>query len=461
MNRSETMKKLIWGFFAAIACLYSAGCQQAQKPPNIIFLLTDDQRWDAMGSMGNQIIQTPNMDALANEGVLFQNAFVTTAICAPSRASILTGQYVRRHGMAGFGELPDAANVNTYPLLLKKAGYRIGFIGKYGVGNPPVDQYDYWQAMTGQPTYEHKDENGNYKHYTQMCGENALEFLQSSTAGQPFCLSISFKAPHVQDNDPRQFIYDPAYKDLYNDVEIPIPNTADDSYFYDAFPDFFTSNNEARRRWDIRFSTPEKFQESVKGYYRLIYGVDVVIGQIRKELEKSGQANNTVIILMGDNGFYLGEHGMAGKWYGHEESIRVPLVVYDPRLPQSKRGQKRDEMALNIDIAPTLLDLAGADIPATMQGRSLRSLIDAKSPAWRDEFFYEHLFEYPTIPKSEGVVTQRYKYLRYIESTPMFEELYDLQTDPHEQYNLATNSDSQDLLNEMRMKCDALLEAAR
>ncbi|MCA9742424.1 DUF4976 domain-containing protein, partial [candidate division KSB1 bacterium] len=147
--------------------------------------------------------------------------------------------------------------------------------------------------------------------------------------------------------------------------------------------------------------------------------------------------------------------------YGHEESIRVPLVVYDPRLPQSKRGQKRDEMALNIDIAPTLLDLAGADIPATMQGRSLRSLIDAKSPAWRDEFFYEHLFEYPTIPKSEGVVTQRYKYLRYIESTPMFEELYDLQTDPHEQYNLATNSDSQDLLNEMRMKCDALLEAAR
>ena len=277
--------------------------------------------------------------------------------------------------------------------------------------------------------------------------------------------SISFKAPHVQDNDPRQFIYDPAYKDLYKDVQIPVPETAGDKYYYDVFPGWFTKSNEARRRWKIRFSTPEKFQESVKGYYRLIYGVDVAIGNIRKELKKSGQESNTIIVLMGDNGFYLGEHAMAGKWYGHEESIRVPLIIYDPRLSNSLKGQTRNEMALNIDIAPTLLDLAGVEAPQVMQGRSLRKLINGKSPKWRDEFFYEHRFVKnwgdTNIPQSEGVVTKRYKYLRYIESDPMFEELYDLKDDPHETNNLATNAESQDLLKKMQKKCDKLLEAAK
>lgn len=461
MNRREFLRKTVLGIGIAATQTYFTGCQRTKKCPNIIFLLTDDQRRDAMGCMGNPIIQTPNMDRMAQHGVLFSNAFVTTAICGASRASILTGQYERRHGNIGFGDLSDEANAKTYPLLLKRAGYRIGFVGKYGVGNPPVDLYDYWQAMSEQPDYEHTDENGNYKHYTRICGENAREFLQGCTGDQPFCLSVSFKAPHVQDGDPRQFIYDPAYKDLYNDVEIPLPKTADDRYFYGAFPEFFTKNNEARRRWQIRFSTPEKYQESVKGYYRLIYGVDVVIGEIREELERLGLADNTIIVLMGDNGFYLGEHGMAGKWYGHEESIRVPLVIYDPRLPAKLKGQKRTEFALNVDIAPTLLDMAGAAIPETMQGKSLKPLVSGKSPAWRDEFFYEHRFQFSAIPKSEGVVTKRYKYLRYIESEPMFEELYDLKTDPHEEHNLARDPNCQDLLEDMRKKCDALLEEAK
>ncbi len=461
MNRREFLRKTLLGIGIAATQAYFTGCRRAKKRPNIIFLLTDDQRWDAMGCMGNPIIQTPNMDRMAQQGVLFSNAFVTTAICGASRASILTGQYERRHGNIGFGELSDEANTNTYPLLLKNAGYRIGFVGKYGVGNPPVEQYDYWQAMSEQPNYEHTDENGNYKHYTRICSENAREFLQGCAGDQPFCLSVSFKAPHVQDGDPRQFIYDPAYKDLYNDVEIPLPKTADDRYFYGAFPEFFTENNEARRRWQIRFSTPEKYQESVKGYYRLIYGVDVVIGEIREELEWLGLADNTIIFLMGDNGFYLGEHGLAGKWYGHEESIRVPLVIYDPRLPAKLKGQKRTEFALNVDIAPTLLDMAGAAIPEPMQGKSLQPLVWGKSPAWRDEFFYEHCFQFSAIPKSEGVVTKRYKYLRYIDSEPMFEELYDLKTDPHEEHNLAQDPNYQNLLEDMRKKCDALLEDAK
>ncbi|MBN2029141.1 sulfatase [bacterium] len=461
MKRREFLKKSFLGLGAATSYTYLTGCQETPEQPNIIFLLTDDQRWDTMGCMGNPIVQTPNMDTLANQGVLFKNAFVTTAICGASRASILTGQYERCHGVIGFGALSDEANANTYPLLLKNAGYIIGFIGKYGVENPPIDRFDYWKATTGQPVYENWDENGNYKHHTRICCENTLEFLNMCTKNQPFCLSVSFKAPHVQDGDLRQFIYDPVYKDLYKDIEIPMPRTADDKYFYDVFPEFFTKNNEARLRWDIRFSTPEKFQESVKGYYRLITGVDVVIGEIRKELEKCELADNTIIILMGDNGFYLGEHGMAGKWYGHEESIHVPLLIYDPRLPKSLRGQKREEMALNIDIAPTLLEIADMDIPETMQGESLVPVIMGKSPEWREEFFYEHHFEYQTIPKSEGVVTRRYKYLRYIESEPLFEELYDLNRDPHEEHNLANDPEYQTILTEMREKLNSLLAEAQ
>jgi len=277
LSRREFLNLVGGGSVAAGMSL--AGCEggffgrgAAEKPPNIIFLLTDDQRWDTMGCAGNPIIQTPNMDAMANDGVRFTNAFVTTSICASSRASIFTGQWTRRHGITGFDtHFSPEALAQTYPMLLSQAGYRIGFIGKYGVGpkeDLPIDKYDYWKGFPGQGRYENKDEDGNYKHLTQIMGEQSLEFLQGCSKDRPFCLSVSFKAPHCQDGDPRQFIYDPAYKDLYKDTTIPTPETADPRYF-DALPEFLRTS-EARRRWDIRFSTPEKFQESVKSYYLAI-----------------------------------------------------------------------------------------------------------------------------------------------------------------------------------------------
>ena len=432
-------------------------CGKQEKKPNIIFLLTDDQRWDALGCMGNPIIQTPNIDRMASEGVLFSNAFVTTSICCTSRASIFLGQYARRHGIHDFKtDFTPGQLAHTYDMLLKKAGYRVGFIGKYGVGrNLPADKYDYWRGIPGQPIYENIDKNGNYKHLTRIMGEQAIEFLEGCSNEQPFCLSISFKAPHVQDNDPRQFIYDPAYQHLYQDVKIPTPKTASDQYFY-AFPDFFTRDNEGRRRWQIRFSTPEKYQEMVKGYYRLITGVDAVVGKIRENLERLGLAKNTVIIYSSDNGFFLGEHGLAGKWYGYEPSIRVPLIIFDPRLPQNSQGQVREEMVLNIDIAPTILDIVGIEIPQAVQGKSMLPLVQGKKIPWRQEFFYEHLFEHDKIPKSEGVITKRYKYLRYIETQPVYEELFDLQEDPHEIRNLAKDKNYQTLLNKLRQKCDEM-----
>ncbi|MBN1816330.1 MAG: sulfatase [Sedimentisphaerales bacterium] len=428
-----------------LGALSWSGCAQdyrstTGKKPNFLVLITDDHRADAMGAMGNPIIQTPNMDAMAAQGVLFTNAFVTTSICCTSRASIFTGQHASRHAIYDFNtHFTPEQYADTYMERLRRAGYRVGFAGKYGVGpqkDLPVDKHDFWRGFAGQGRYENKDAEGNLEHMTTRMGRWAGEFLEGCSADQPFCLSISFKAPHCQDGDPRQFIYDPKYENLYKDIMIPPPPVGTDEY-WEKFPAFFRKNNEGRKRWEIRFSTPELYQEMVKSYYRLVFGVDVVIGQIRDQLQRQGLADNTVIILMGDNGFFLGEHGLAGKWYPYEESIRVPLIVYDPRIPNRLRGKRRSEWALNIDLAPTILSLAGVDIPQGMQGLDLSPLLAGKRSLWRSDFYYDHRIGIPTIPQCEALVAGRYKYLRYTQSEPLYEELFDLKNDPHEIRNLA------------------------
>lgn len=452
---------------ASIMVLFHACQQRRPERPNIIFLLTDDQRWDALGAMGNEIIRTPNLDGLANEGVLFTNAHVTTAICCCSRASVLTGQYVSRHGINSFQtDLVGEALRHTYPLLLKnRAGYRIGFIGKYGIGleEHPADSFDFWTCeKVYQPSYELDDGNGNYLHYTDKVKQDIMDFLDRFGGQDPFCLSVSFKAPHVEDNDPRQFIYHPRYKDLYADVEIPLPETAGQEY-WDVFPEDFRTNNEARKRWEIRFPDPEKYQESVRGYYRLLTGVDDAVGDMLHKLKELGIADNTIIMLMGDNGFYLAEHGMAGKWYPHEESIRVPLFIYDPRLPVESRGLKREEMVLNIDVAPTILSLAGVEAPAGMQGHDLTRLYAGPPPEehWRNEFLYEHTIEIPTIRPSLAVVTEHYKFITYPDLASGFEEFYDLQADPHEKTNLIHDPAHQETIRACRNRLAELQEQVR
>jgi len=198
------------------------------------------------------------------------------------------------------------------------------------------------------------------------------------------------------------------------------------------------------------------YQESVKGYYRLIAGIDDSVKQIRNELKKLKLDDNTVIVFMGDNGFFLGEHGLAGKWFAHEESIRVPLIIYDPRMKSKDEGKVRGEIALNIDIAPTILDLAGEKVPKEMQGRSLLPLLKNQNKNWRKDFFYEHLFDHPAIPKSIGVRTENWKYIRYPGEKAVFEELYDLKKDPLEEKNLSTNKTFQFVLKKLRRRCDEL-----
>ncbi len=427
--------------FSLILCMNWNVISQSNKRPNIIFILTDDQRWDALGVMGNTIIQTPHMNKLANGGILFQNAYVTTSICCVSRASILTGQYQSRHKINDFKtNLSQQAFAQTYPMLLKKSGYRLGFIGKYGIGDkPPASVYDFWVNTEAgglmQPDYITVDQNGHEIHDTDTIGNAIQKFIDEYSGKQePFCLSVSFKAPHEQDGYPPKYIIQSRYKNYYNDATIPYPVTANDTY-WNQFPDFFrTDSNFARSRWKGLFGTPALYQENVKNYYRLITGVDDVVGAMMSKLEKMGIAQNTIIIIMGDNGMFLGEHGMEGKWYGYEESIRVPLIIYNPNAADKMKQYNARQIVLNIDIAPTILSMAGLPIPNTMQGLNLLGVLENKIPE-RNDFFYQHYFlGSPKIPKVEGVVTHDFKYMNFIEHH--YEELFDVKHDPHETTNL-------------------------
>jgi arylsulfatase A-like enzyme len=424
----------------------------------VIFLLTDDQRWDTLGILGNSAIQTPNLDRLAGEGVLFENNFVTTSICAVSRASIFTGLYARCHGIHGFQTpLSPEQHAMSYPARFRQAGYRTGFIGKYGVGRPtdlPSGGFDFFEGFGGQGSYVNEID-GETVHLTKLMGLHALDFLDGCTSDQPFHLSVSFKAPHVQDGVEPYFIHDPAYDHIYDGVQFE-PFEKNDPRHFDELPEYL-KNSENRVRWQQRFSTPAAWQESMRRYHRLIHGVDVQIGNLLGFLEERGWLDNTVIVFTGDNGFYLGERGLAGKWYMHEESIRTPLVIRDPRRPETA-GTRRAETSLNIDLCPTMLSLAGLAPPPSMNGRDLTPLLRGESPAWRSEWFYEHLFEHPRIPKSEGVRGGAWKYFSFFEQQPPNEFLYDLGTDPGEIRNLAESSAHRRQLEMLRGRRRAWVE---
>lgn len=428
----------------------TSAVRAGSPPPNIIFLLADDLRSDVLGCYGDRLAKTPHIDALAKRGVRFRHQFVTTSICAVSRASILTGQYARRHKINDFvTSLTPEQFAQSYPALLKAAGYRIGFIGKYGVGNKMAEQvqFDYWKGFGGQGNYFDK---GTPLHMNRRMGDQALEFLKGCDKTKPFCLSLSFKCPHAQDRAPREFPPDPQDEAEFRDTMFPIPRTANDRFFR-LLPEP-VQKSEGRKRWERRFHTPEKHQEIVRDYYRLVTGMDREVGRIVAALQELGLADNTIIIFTADNGFFFGERGLADKWFMYEESIRVPCIVVDPSLPQPRRGQALEQMALNIDFAPTMLDYAGVAIPKRMQGKSLRPLVKGENPSWRHDWFYEHLTLPKIIPQSEGVRTTRFTYLRWIGTAPEVEELYDLATDSHQEHNLRYRVDHLETLRRLRAR---------
>lgn len=438
--------------FATVVATRQGAAGEIDRRPSVLLVLTDDQRWDALGAAGNPVILTPTLDRLAREGVRFENAFVTTPICAASRASILTGLYERTHGYT-FTKPPLARALTraSYPALLRRAGYRTGFVGKLGVAlekNADAEMFDvflpsslpYFQEVAGRKAY-----------LTDLQAEQAIGFLHDTPPDQPFCLSLSFWAPHADDDKKEQYFWPADLDALYADVTIQPPPTSAPAFF-ESLPEFLRRTMN-RERWYWRFDTPAKYQQMVKGYYRMITAADRALGRILEELRRGGRDRNTVVLFTSDNGAFLGERGYADKWTMHEPSIRVPFIVLDPRLPAESRGRVRREMILNIDILPTVLGLAGLEAPAGLPGASLATLVAGRSVDWRDEVFTEHLWDHPAIPRTEAVRTERYKYIRYPQH-PEFEELYDLADDFWETRNLAANESQRARLAELRRHCD-------
>ena len=449
--------RLISVFIGLIVCGICCSANAA-SPPNLILVMADDMRHDMLGVAGNRVIQTPQLDALAKDGTRFRNMFVTTSICAASRASVLTGLYERTHKYT-FDNKPISAKhwSQSYPVLLKQAGYRTGVIGKIGIGvekGATEQAFDYFVDLEQKP-YLNKQPDGSVKHLTDIEGDLANEFVTACSDKQPFYLSLSFSAPHATDRAPEQYFWSEASNDLYRDTIFPIPRTMSDEFFQRQ-PKFLRES-ESRVRFHWRFDEPEKYQKMVRGYYRMITDIDRVVGRLRETLKQRGLDQNTVILFTSDYGNFLGERGFADKWYLYEHSVRVPLIIHDPRASAERRGQTIDAMSLNVDLPPTLLDLAGIPIPAGYQGHSLSPWLQGLKPAnWRTDFFYEHLFEHPRIPKSEGVRTEKYAYIRWFEQQPLVEELYDHQADPEEERNLIDDPGHAAILDQLRKRTTAL-----
>ncbi len=431
----------------------------AKKRPNILFMFADDQAQNCLGYAGNAIIQTPNMDRLAAEGVYFENSFVTTAICCSSRASILTGQYTRRHGITDFQKpLSAEAFAKTYPAILRKSGYRTGYLGKFAVGWPnedikhlslPADKFDYWYGFPQMINFEQKA-SGKSRYLTDVITEKAIEFLRTNPAEQPFCLTIAFKEPHGPYN-----YFDPDFPDLYEGVTIRAAKTLNREAYYKV-PKFIRDSLNGSGDRPGQFEDPDSYQKSLRTVYSLISRMDLAVGIIMAGLRTLGFDDNTIVIWASDNGSFLGAHGLKGKWLMYEESIRIPLIIRDPRQPSGQRSKRVEQMALNIDLAPTMLDYAGLRIPERMQGKSLVPIVAGSTKELREDWYYEHFYEHRgRIRPSEGVRTTEWKYIRYPKQDPPFEQLFHLSKDPHELRNLAQNSDYTATLARLRNRCNS------
>ncbi|WP_206036316.1 sulfatase family protein [Crateriforma spongiae] len=429
------------------------------EPLNVLLLYADDWRHDTLGIAGNPVVQTPTLDELSREGIRFTQNCVTTSICGVSRATLFTGQWMSRHGNRSFKPWTTPWQ-KTFPGLLREHGYFVGHVGKWHNGKIPADKFDFSRSYFGKHWVTQPD--GSKIHVTEKNEMDALEFLKTRPTDQPFCLTVAFFATHAEDSNPKQFLPQPESMSLYRDVTVPVaPNATQESF--ERLPDFVgNEKNEGRNRWHWRFDTPQKYQTMMKNYYRLATEVDATCGRILAELEKQGLGDNTLVIFTTDNGYYHAEHGLADKWYPHQESIRVPLIIRDPRMPDSIRGQTNDAFTLNVDLAPTILSATGVDVPETMQGRDVSSLYLADQESdWRSEFFYEHpmLRSKDFIPASEALVRRDWKYFYWPEFD--HEQLFDLRSDPREENDLAGDPEHADTLRDMRDRFAELKAAAR
>lgn len=455
----------------AAFCLAQSSQRQATQP-NIVFILIDDLRWDELGIAGHPFIKTPHIDRIGKEGARFRNAFMTTPLCSPSRASFLTGQYAHTHGITDNVDRSAASHkLVTFPLLLHQAGYETAFVGKWHMGNDdkPRPGFDRWVSFKGQGTYRDPDINEDGKsvkpsgYITDILNGYAVEFIKRPHR-QPFLLYLAHKAihPEVTQNDDGSvnvanaelFIPAERHQNLY--AGKPIPHRPN----YGRPP---TGKPALQRQ--IGNLTPlgaatATRDETILGRQRTIAAIEDGVGEILKTLKESGQLDNTIIVFTSDNGYFYGEHGLSvERRLAYEESIRMPLLVRYPKA--IKADTVRDEFALNLDLAPTLLELAGVAVPRAMQGRSLVPLLTGKRTAWRDSFLIEYYSDkvFPRVLQMgyKAVRNGRWKYIHYLELEGM-DELYDLKADPYEMKNLIHQPGAAKTRDEMTRELERLLK---
>ena len=459
------------GVFAAVLLCVSASkaAAQTQAPSqarrNVVFILSDDHRHDFMSFMKGAppFLRTPNMDRMAKEGAHVQNAFVTTALCSPSRASILTGRYAHRHGIVD-NSSPIPKGTTFFPQHLQRAGYRTAYFGKWHMGDVddlPQPGFDHWVSFRGQGVYENPTLNINgerqkFQGYTtNILTDHAVKWLEqhaSRERDRPFFMYLSHKAVHAE------FIPAARHRGRYARESIPYPATmANTEENYRGKPRWVKEQRYSWHGVEHLYHGAMNFDEFFRSYCETLLALDDSIGRVLDHLHTAGLSSSTLVVYMSDNGFVLGEHGLIDKRHAYEESIRVPMLAWAPGMIAP--GSKVTQVVRNIDIAPTMLELAGAPAMEEIDGRSVLRALRGEPVSWEGELLYEYYWEYafPHTPTTFALRGDRYKFI-YYPGVWDIQELYDLEADPPERNNLIEASEHQQRVKQMRERLWDVLE---
>lgn len=458
------------GIAIAIALIGSgaAFCNEVQRRPNVLFILTDDQRWDALGLAGHPHLKTPNIDRLGKEGIYFRNAFCTTSLCSPSRASILSGQYAHKHGVKdNFTDYP--AHLQSFPKRLQQSGYATAYIGKWHMGeedDSPRPGFDWFVTHKGQGKYFDTEFNLNGSnrqvipgYYTHVVTDLAEQWLGKQDGSKPWCLMIGHKAPHSF------YFPEKKYEATFAKVAVPYPETAFQLANKPAWirERLYTWHGIYGPLFDWRKKFPDDssaavkdFEAMTRAYWGTLLSVDDSVGQLLQTLQERGELENTIIVYMSDNGILNGEHGMVDKRTPHEPSIRIVQLAKLPKRFLPSGPKTIDQQVLTIDMAPSLLELCDASPLDGIDGRSWVPLLKQDNPPWRKSWLYYYNYEkqFPYTPNVRAVRTDRWKYARYPhgDGSPdkHLAELYDLKADPEEKQNLVALPEYAPIVREMK-----------
>ncbi len=467
--------KPLWAYLLISLSSAPAAASEPTAPrPNVLVILCDDLRWNALSCTGHPYLKTPNIDRLAAEGILFENAFCTTSLCSPSRASILSGLYAHTHGVTNnFTEYP--VDLPSFPRQLQSAGYESAYIGKWHMGeqnDEPRPGFDYFVTHKGQGKYFDTEFNFHGQerkvlpgYYTHVVTELAIDWLKKPRE-KPFLLMLGHKAPHSF------YLPEPRYEHVFDSIPVNYPHSA---FRLEGKPDWVQQRLSTWHGiygpiFEWRKEFPDKsaagvmdFARMVRAYWGTILSVDDSVGQIVEALRQTGALDNTLILFLGDNGLLEGEHGMVDKRTMHEASIRIPLIARYPGLTPADQPKRIRAQVLTVDLAPSILDLCQAPPLSATHGKSFRRLVIEGDPDWRQAWFYHYNYEqqFPYTPNVRGVRTDRWKYIHYPHGDGQPDrhraELYDLASDPEELHNLIDDARYGDLITRLEQQLTQLM----